>query len=127
MGEQASEKFEDAFRAGMGTTSANCELCGKYVFASGEQSLGYEPGELEALQKKAEENPSKYQELAMSDGISLGQIGGQQFVIDHGCTGLRKYEDFIWTYRKQIVEYLKARTSERLEDAREDVERMKGI
>lgn len=124
---KASEEFENAFRAGIGTTNADCEVCGVHVFASGENSMGYEPGELETLQKKAAEQPDKYQELAMSDGVSIGQINGLQFVIDHGCDKLFKYEQFIWGDRKNIVCYIKKRTAERKADQQRDDELLKGI
>lgn len=123
----ASEEFEDAFRAGIGTTSAKCEVCGVHVFASGDNSLGWEPGELEDLQKKAAANPDKYQELAMSDGISLGQVNGLQFVIDHGCEKLGRYERFLWADRRQIIEYIKKRTEARKAEQERDDELLKGI
>jgi len=124
---KASESFEDAFRAGIGTTDAKCEVCGVHVFGSGDNSLGWEPGELEALQKKALEQPDKYQELAMSDGVSLGEINGLQFVIDHGCEKLHRYEQFIWGDRKKIVEYIKKRTAARKEKQQRDDELLKGL
>jgi hypothetical protein len=125
--DRASEAFEDAFRAGIGTTSAKCEVCGVHVFASGDNSMGWEPGELEALQKNAKEQPDKYQELEMSDGVSLGDINGLQFVIDHGCEKLGRYERFIWGDRKRIVEYIKKRTAEKKADQERDDELLKGI
>jgi hypothetical protein len=124
---KASEEFEDAFRGGIGTTNANCEVCGVHVFASGDNSMSWEPGELEALQKKAAANPDKYQELAMSDGVSLGQINGLQFVIDHGCEKLYRYEQFIWGDRRQIAEYIKKRTATRKADQERDEELLKGL
>jgi hypothetical protein len=124
---RASEAFEDAFRAGIGTTNADCQVCRVHVFASGDNSMGWEPGELEALQKKAAAQPDKYQELGMSDGVSLGEINGLQFVIDHGCEKLYKYEQFIWGDRRQIAEYLKKRVATKQADAQRDDELLKGL
>lgn len=124
---KASEEMEEAFRLGIGTTDATCQLCGVHFFASGDQSLGYEAGELEKLQRLAAERPEKYQELALDDGVSIGEIVGMRFVIGHGCTGLRKYEDFIWGYRRGIAEYLKKRAQDRLATAQDDVDRLKGL
>lgn len=124
---KASEEFEHAFRAGMGTTSARCEVCGVYVFASSDNSLGWEPGELDALKKKAAANPDKYQELDMCDGVSLGQINGLQFVMDHGCEKLYKYENFIWGDRQRIAEYIKKRTADQKAEQEHDEELLKGL
>lgn len=125
--EKPSELFQDAFRAGIGTTNADCELCGVHVFCSGSQSLGYDKGELEELQKKAKEQPDKYVEWADSDGVSIGKIGGKQFIIDHDCPALRQYENFIWAYRFQIAEYLTKRAEEELEDAQSQHKRIAGL
>lgn len=124
---EASEEMEEAFRAGIGSTDAKCELCGIHFFASGDQSLGYEDGELEALQEKAARWPGKYQELPMDDGVSIGQIAGMRFVIGHGCKGLRKYEDFIWGARRGIAKYLKKRAQDRLETAQDEFEQLKDL
>lgn len=125
--QEASEEMEEAFRLGIGTTDATCQLCGIHFFASGDQSLGYEAGELEELQRLAAQQPEKYQELKLDDGVSIGEINGIRFVIGHGCTGLRKYEDFIWGARRGIAKYLKRRAQDRLATAKDDVEQLEGL
>lgn len=123
----ASELFVEAFRAGIGTTEAICELCGRHVFASGPQTLGYNEGELERLQESAKQRPEKYVEWGDCDGISLGRIDGRQFVIGCCPENLRRYEDWILEHRRKIAEYLKARAKERLEDAQRDAEAVEGL
>jgi hypothetical protein len=117
---EPSKAFEDAFRDHIGTSDATCELCGRHVFG-GTGTLGYELGELEGLRAKAEKDPDRYVEVPY-DGVSLGRIEGKQTVLGCPCNRLRMYEDWVWGHRRQIIEYLKKRIKERLEDAETEAE-----
>lgn len=123
--QEPSEMMEDAFRDGVGTSDATCELCGRHVFG-GDGTLGYEDGELESLRKKAEKEPDKYHEVSC-DGVSLGTIDGKQIVLGCPCNLLRRYEDWIWNHRCKIVKYIKARTLARLNNAKEEADALKGL
>jgi hypothetical protein len=119
----ASDLFVEAFRAGVGSTDAICELCGRHVFGRG----SYEEGELEALRKKAQEQPDKYVDWTEYDGVSLGEIDGKRFVLGCCPENLRKYEDWILAHRRNIVEYLKTRAKERLDQAKREAEHVEGV
>lgn len=122
-----SDHFEDAFRDGHGTTNADCELCGRHIFCSGDMSLGYEEGELEVLRAKAKAYPEKYDEWHDVDGVSLGHIGGKQFVLGCSCNALRKYEDFILSHMRQITRYLKEVRSQKVEELKQEVQELQDL
>jgi len=46
------------------------------------------------------------------DFVYYKELGGQQFVEDCPCNGLRRYEDFIWGNRNSIREYYKVRVEQ---------------
>ena len=111
---KASELFEECFRDNVGTLTATCELCGLTIFCTGD--IGpYETGELDRLKKMAKDDPTKCEEWAGLDGVSLGQIAGQQFILGHDCPKLGQYERFIWENRFAIAEYLQKRAKEELD------------
>jgi len=116
--EEPSEMMEDAFRDGIGTTDATCELCGRHVFG-GYGTIGFGPDELEGLQAKAAQDPDKYVEV-QANGVSLGHIDGKQFVIGCPCNRLRRFEDWIWNHRRPIMDYIKARIAELLKAAQKE-------
>ena len=115
---EVSEIFLDAFRAGMGTSDRVCDMCGRHVFAD---SVGYEEGELEGLQKAALAAPDKYVDLSgQCDGVSIGRIEGKYFVIGCPCNDdtLTRYENWIWLHRFQISQYLRIRAKMEMDQAK---------
>lgn len=55
------------------------------------------------------------------DFIFAKDIDGRTFVVDCPCNGLRKYEDFIWSNRDAIREYLKVRIEQEARWAEQEV------
>jgi hypothetical protein len=55
------------------------------------------------------------------DFISSKELDGKIFVEDCPCSGLRKYEDFIWDNRDAIREYLQIRVVQEARWAEQEV------
>ena len=115
---QVSEEFLEAFRDGIGTIHATCELCGRHYLAS-RSSGDYDEGEYDEFLAKAEKEPLKYIVDSASDGFSLGSIEGKQFVVDCVCLPetLGRFEAWIWRHGDKIAAYLKSRADRELKDA----------
>lgn len=118
-----SELFEECFRDNTGTLTSTCELCGVTIFCTLDVS-SYETEELDRLTKAAKEDPKKYIEWADCNGVSLGWINGQLFIMDHECPELAKYEQFVWRNRFAIAEYLQKRAKEELDAKTEQAARI---
>lgn len=108
-----SEDFENLVCDG-GTSDATCELCGREHFAT--ENPGWEPGELEACERKLKEEPERWVRWDGDDSVRIGTIDGQQVVIGCPCNGLRRFEDFIWRHSSIIGRYLSKRWSDTMED-----------
>lgn len=107
-----------------GTIRASCELCSREHFASYNNDGNFNEGELEELRKKAKEKPEKYIEWPDSSSISHGTIEGKQAVWGCECNGMFKYENFIWTHRYLIAEYLMKRANDEAQTAKEDLDKL---
>lgn len=107
---KVSDEFFDALHHD-GSICRDCQ-CGRTHFASWEG--GFEPGELEELRAKAEQQPDKYIEHS-NDGISIAHLNGKEFVYECPCEGLVPYEKFVWNHREEILDYLTARHKRQLE------------
>ena len=103
-----SEQFELAFR-GSGSLVVNCEFCGRVHFADSVYAGDWESEELENLRKDATENPDQYIGWEY-DSVTWGYLNGQQYVHGCPCNEARRYEEFIWSHRFGIAEYLKLRS-----------------
>ncbi len=93
-----SEKLEDAF-CSHETGVMKC-ICGRVHFSSN-GGFDFGEGELEALEKGAEEDPEKYLDWGE---VSVGVIhfGKYDFVMQCACGSLR---DFAWDIRKGVVQH----------------------
>jgi len=106
-----SEMFEDVVRH-TGSMSVDCQLCDRTHFATYEpDGMDWAEEEFEELMKQHKKNPDRYV-AHEEDMVSWGHIDGKQAVIDCQCNGLSKYENFIYTNRRIIAEYLTARAKE---------------
>lgn len=112
--EQASDLFMDLV-CNQGTPSATCQLCGRSHFASGSGSYNSDE-EIQRWRESAEKEPDKWCEVS-EDGLAFGHINGIQVVYDCPCHKLRKYEDFIWSHRSLIINYIRQRTANELAEA----------
>jgi len=110
-----SETFERVIQRA-GSLVQTCELCKRVHFATAEEGV-FEKGELADLRAKAKARPGAYIEDGSYDSVSWGTIDGQQAVIGCPCNGLRRYENFIWNNRFLIMEYLKQKAKDQLEEA----------
>lgn len=113
----ASDIFKQAV-CHSSSISVQCEFCGRNYFDS-EQAGCFEEGELEELQLMAKSEPDKYID---GDFTHWGDIDGKQVVVNCCCNALRKYEDFIWSHRHIIIDYLKDRIRENCQNAEADNE-----
>jgi hypothetical protein len=122
---KVSELFRDVVTQGGGTPVQTCS-CGKTYFADGDKAC-YDPGEKEDLERQASEKPEKYISSS-NDCIAFACFGGQTFVWEcEDCPVMSKYETFIWTERRRIIEYIKRRTEQELSDAKENAELLEGV
>lgn len=110
---KVSDEFFDALHHD-GSICRQCH-CGRTHFASWDS--GFDEGELEKLQASAEKEPDKYIDH-ISTSISVARIDGKEFVYECPCDGLFRYEQFIWTYREQILDYFIARHKRQLDTLR---------
>jgi hypothetical protein len=101
-----SEDFERAFSSGCGGCRRTCH-CGREYYDFENEGYGWEEGELEELNKRADEEPGKVRGLPYSVGTMI--VDGSEFVMgcDECAERLTRYERFIWNHRRQIIEYLK--------------------
>lgn len=84
-------------------------------------------GEYEEYCAKVKTNPAKYREDPENDSIAVGEFGGCTVVWGCPCNGVRKYEDFIWSHRHVIIDYLKRRAKLDLAEAKSNAELMEVI
>ena len=96
-----------------------CELCGRTIFEDDDSAGSWEPDELEDLRKRAQETPDDVIGFTTCS-VGTGRICGKQVVTNCPCKGLRPYEDFIWSHRHLIAEYLEKRTKKMAEAAYDD-------
>lgn len=102
-----------------GTPAADCDLCGRSHLAAGSNSCA-EEDEIERFKASAAKYPDKFILDESNDSLSIGTFNGRQVVWGCCCNKLRPYEDFIWSHRHMIWEYLKLRAVENLEAAQSD-------
>ncbi|KKL61563.1 hypothetical protein LCGC14_2194060 [marine sediment metagenome] len=101
-----SLQFEEAFVAASTSTTIVCQLCGRtHCGEERDEDVDVEGIEGLVVQERG--------------WAAHGVIDGKQFGEGCPCNGLRKYEDFIWKHRYQIIKYLKGR----LQEMQEEVER----
>ena len=130
---ESKKKFEppsDMFMEAVtdaGSISINCELCGRTHFATCDDNVDFDEGELESLRAKAAENPDKYMEDATVSMISWGYIDNQQVVHGCPCNIARRYEDWIWQHRCLITSYMKNRIRSQKREAEWEENGMEGI
>lgn len=107
---KVSDEFFDALHHD-GGLCRDCQ-CGRTHFASWD--TGWETGELEDLQAKAEREPDKYIEHS-NTSVTVAHLGGKEYVYECPCEGLVPYEKFIWNHREEILDYLTGRHKRQLE------------
>jgi len=121
---EISEHFYKAFQYG-GTTSALCEGCGKVHFCTHDEGC-YEPGELEVLRIRQEEDPGKYIEHDYSS-LDMYWVNGKQCVVGCSCLYGANVEAWIWQNRKEVIDYYKSRMAENKAVADAELETLGGI
>lgn len=115
---ELSIEFIRAFTMG-GTCSAVCTLCGKQHFTTEESD--FEDGEYERLLAKLDEEPDKYMQHDVTS-LCLITIGGEQIIADCDCGKAKRYEDFVWDNRMQIIDYLKVKIKGNLNEVNRESE-----
>lgn len=116
--DECSWDFFEAFSAGVGSYVASCQ-CGRTYFAS-QVGGAFECNELEELLAKAKAEPEKYIDTG-HDGSSYVNLGNQ-YVHGCACGAEKRHEDWIWTHRRAIAQYIKARTAKELKAAQEQAD-----
>jgi hypothetical protein len=121
---KVSELFRDVVTQGGGTPVQTC-ACGKTYFADGDKAC-YDPGEKEKYEGLAMINPLYIP--SPNDCVAFASFGGHTFVYEcEDCPVMAKYEKFIWSERRRIIEYIKRRTTAELTDAKESAELLEGV
>jgi hypothetical protein len=111
-----SDEFIEAFTGG-GSPSATCEFCGRFNY--GNDQIDRFSEEIPDLQDKANADLEHLHYVFHDyDCVVHGEIDGVTFVADCPCNKARKYEDFIWRHRRQILAYLKNRSELVLHEAK---------
>lgn len=115
-----SSFFLRAFTAHTSGCRNICEFCGRQFFAS-RADFDFNEGELEELERREKEEPDRCIDF-VSDSVHIGSIGGKTFVYGCPCeqAALHQYEAFVWSHRRQIIEYLTKITKERKREADEN-------
>lgn len=106
--ESPSEEFERAF-SGSGSCRVECGFCGREEYNSN-GGWDWEDGELEALEADPNATDVDYTP-------TYGYLNGKVYLHGCPCNQARRYEDFIWSHRHGIADYLKARAELEMKDA----------
>jgi hypothetical protein len=114
---EPSEEFLEAFSEGSSGVIVECDFCGRVYFATDDFG-DFEEGELEELREKAKKEPDKYIEVDYF--TSRVAVAGKTYAWKCKCNMVRRYEDWIWSNRRQIVRFLKAKTERRFKAAEDD-------
>ena len=96
---------------------SDCEWCGRTFFEDDEHAGDWEPGELEALRKRAKAEPDK---CIPMEHVGRCEMDGKTYIIGCPCNALTPYEEFIWDYRQFIMAYISARVKDIVERALDD-------
>jgi len=116
---EPSDEFMEAFSGGSAGMVVECDFCGRVYFATQDHG-DFEKGELEHYREMAEKEPNKYIEVAYF--TSRIEVDGKCYAHGCECNKIRRYEDWIWHNRRQIVTYLKAVADEKYQRAKQDHE-----
>lgn len=103
---ECSEEFWDAFRSGHGSFYETC-TCGRTYMATSEYR--HDAGdEIEAFRAAVISEPGRNFDTG-NMGIETADLGAMGTVHGCECGSERKHEDWVWSHRHQIADYLKAR------------------
>lgn len=105
-GPESTEGFNRAFSNHGGHSQFRCN-CGRTWFNS--TQWGWGETELQSLREGIAEGRT------VETDYSIEEIMG--FVIGCPCNQLRRYEDWVWTNRERILDYLKVRNAGELREA----------
>lgn len=115
-----SSEFQGAFTYA-GSIVVVCDFCGRTHFANSANAGDWEDGELERLREQEREDPSKVMGWD-ADSIGRGVIEGREFAECCPCREIRRYEDFIWDHRYEILTYIQERSRRNIERAKAEAE-----
>lgn len=119
--EPPSHEFLTSF-IDSGGLVVECDYCKRIFF--GDRSVGdYEKGEYEKLLALAKKEPDKY--FPVDDMTSEARIDGKVYPRGCPCNAIRKHENFVWYYRRQIAQYLNVRAEREHKEAKEQLENLR--
>jgi len=118
--EKPSDMFIDSLSGfGVGSDNLECGWCGREHLCPDTDYNHYDDDECSAEESKfryrqycEEEHKKRPDEVVLHyevDGINAREMNGIMFVLDCPCNGLYRYENFIWTHKDTIRNYLKVR------------------
>jgi hypothetical protein len=116
-----TNEFDEAFQAG-GGTAFHC-ACGRYHVSFEDEDEGED--EFAGFLAKQEKEPDKYI-FHNDEGIGVLNLGS---IVVYGCpcgTDVR-YENWIWSMRRQLSEYLRERTKREFAEAKAMSDEMQGL
>lgn len=116
-----SDEFQRAFIFS-GSVQVECDFCGRTHFAKREDA-GWEAGELEQMLEKERENPGQVMGWDCTS-IGRGTIDGQEFAECCPCREIRRYEDWVWEHRHEILNYVLTRSKRNIERAKAEAEEL---
>jgi hypothetical protein len=119
-----SDEFYEAFHSGVASHCVTCG-CGITHFSSAGCWAESEP-EYDAMVKRKEECPDKYNMMDPNEAASLIDLG-VEFVYGCECQTVQRYEKWIWKHRERILKYLKSRSAKEVKAAQENLDRMVDI
>ncbi len=109
-----SQMFLDALKGG-GSSCVHCN-CGRTHYAPCNLYDSDDESDYENALKDAYEAQKKDPDGVVinneDDFIFAKDIDGRTFVVDCPCNGLTKYENWIWSNRDAIRDYLKVRVAQ---------------
>ena len=121
-----TEEFWDSLPGRGGTIVCECGGCGRTHFADTERA-DFDEGELESLQKKAQENPGRVIGYCDVDMVSTADLDGITIVWECPCNRAGRYERFLWENRGWILEYLKKRISREVSETAANTAQLQAI
>ena len=122
---EASDAFWDSF-CGVGSLVQKC-VCGRTHFSGLDRAGDWEEGEREKLLKLVEEKPDRYFVDYQNDSMCWIDFGAGPVVWGCPCHTAAKYEWFVKSFDREILQYLRARQRDLAKVAQDAGDRLEGL
>ena len=111
-----SDEFLNAISTHTSSITGECDFCGRFYYSFNDGSYDYEYGEFEKYAQLAKENPDKY--IMVDGSVCDTFIDGRTYIWGCECNEVRRYEEWVWSHREILMDYLRRRTEKELKEAK---------